>query len=72
MSLQTPESIKNFALKRWDALAAKKYDDGQARHGGLITQRDSLADLEEEIIDAWFYVQALRIKIGRVNANKPR
>ena len=67
MSLKTPEAIKNYALNRWDKLAAKKYDDGQARHGGLITQRDSLNDLEEEIIDAWFYVQALRIKIGRIN-----
>ena len=53
MSINTPEAIKNFALKRWDKLAAKKYDAGQAAHGGLITERDSIADLEEEIIDAW-------------------
>lgn len=67
MSINTPESIKNFALKRWDKLAAKKYDAGQAAHGGLITERDSIADLEEELIDAWFYIQAIRIKIGRIN-----
>jgi len=67
MSLKTPEAIKNFALNRWDKLAAKKYDAGQAEHGGLVTERDSLADLEGEIIDQWFYVQALRIKIGRIS-----
>jgi hypothetical protein len=67
MSINTPEAIKNFALKRWDKLAAKKYDAGQAAHGGLITERDSIADLEEEIIDAWFYIQAIRIKIGKIN-----
>jgi hypothetical protein len=67
MSINTPEAIKNFALKRWDKLAAKKYDAGQAAHGGLITERDSIADLEEELIDAWFYIQAIRIKIGKIN-----
>lgn len=65
--MNTPEAIKNFALKRWDKLAAKKYDAGQAAHGGLITERDSIADLEEELIDAWFYIQAIRIKIGKIN-----
>ena len=66
MEPNTPNQIKELALNRWDKLAGKKYDDGQARHGGLITDRDSISDLEEEIIDAWFYVQALRIKLGEI------
>lgn len=66
MDPKTPNEIKEFALNRWDKLAGKKYDDGQSRHGGLITDRESLDDLEEEIIDAWFYVQALRIKLGKI------
>jgi hypothetical protein len=66
MKLKTPNEIKEFALNRWDKLAGKKYDDGQSRHGGLLTDRDSLNDLEEEIIDAWFYVQSLRIKLGKI------
>ena len=42
--------------------ARAKYDAGQKEHGGLLIHRDCLAELEAELIDAWFYYQANAIK----------
>ena len=38
--------------------ARAKYDAGQAAWGGLLIHRDCLEELEQELIDAWFYYQA--------------
>ncbi len=61
---QTPEKIRDYALSRFNSLAPAKYDRGQQEHGGLITDRPMLQSLEEEIIDAFFYIQALRLKLN--------
>jgi len=58
----TPESIRDFALERFARLGKKKYDVGQTEHGGLITDRKLFDELEEEIIDMYFYLTAIRIK----------
>jgi hypothetical protein len=56
--LQKAEDIKIRALKRFHERAYEKYDAGQREHGGLITERVTLKDLEDEIIDLWFYLSA--------------
>ena len=56
--LQEAEDIKIRALKRFHERAYAKYDAGQREHGGLITERVTLKDLEDEIIDLWFYLSA--------------
>lgn len=49
----TPEQFANLITA-----ARAKYDAGQTAHGGILTHRDCLAELEQELIDAWFYYQA--------------
>ena len=56
--LAEAEKIKQRALERFKTRATAKYDAGQREHGGLITERVTLKDLEEEIIDLWFYLSA--------------
>ena len=58
-----PNEIRDIALVRFQNLAKEKYDKGQLEHGGIITDRCLVDELEKEIIDAWFYVQALRLKL---------
>ena len=60
-----PETFRDYALARFQESARRKYDKGQKEHGDYIVDRVELRDLEEEIMDLWFYVQALRIKLGR-------
>ncbi len=57
--------IKQDALDAFASKANRKYDAGQKEHGGLITERVSLEDLEDEIIDLWFYTRALREKLEK-------
>ena len=64
--LEEANRIRDNALDALAARAKEKYDKGQREHGGLITERVCLDDLEDEIIDLWFYVQALRTKISRI------
>ena len=42
--------------------AQQKYDQGQKEHGGFLPTDVSFNDLEEEIIDLWFYLQAMKSK----------
>lgn len=67
----TPNAIRDGALRRFQEIAKAKYDAGQREHGGLIIDRELLTELENEVIDLWFYVQGLRIKLGILNGNKP-
>ncbi len=43
--------------------AKAKYDAGQKEHGGFLPADVSMHDLEDEIIDAWFYIQAMKSKL---------
>jgi hypothetical protein len=47
-------------MQRFNELAPAKYDQGQAEHGGILIERDLVSDMEREVIDFWFYLQALR------------
>ena len=40
-----------------------KYMAGQEEHGGDLVQKVKLEHLEEEIIDLWHYVYALRLRL---------
>ena len=57
-----PEEIAKQSVDRFSALAKKKYLKGQAEHGGCLVNKVKLADLEDEIIDLWHYVYALRLR----------
>ena len=62
------EKLWDNSLARFAHLARKKYDAGQKEHGGYLADRVSLRDIEEELIDCWFYVQALKEKISEARA----
>ena len=55
--------IRSDAMDRFSSRVFHKYNKGQEEHGGLLTDRVCLDDLEDEIIDLWFYLQALKIKL---------
>jgi hypothetical protein len=63
----TPESFRDFSLARFLILAREKYNKGQAEHGGKVYERVTFSEVEEEIIDMWHYVQALRVKLNKLD-----
>jgi hypothetical protein len=65
--LAEAQNIKQRALDRFFSKASYKYDKGQAEHGGLITKRVTTGDLEDEIIDLWFYLSALGEKLDHLD-----
>ena len=71
MLLRKADRIKTEALDKFVNKAFRKYDKGQREHGGLITDRVTLEDLEDEIIDQWFYLASLKKKVesGSVDKN---
>ena len=58
-----PEEIARQSVERFRALATAKYMAGQEEHGGCLVDKVKLAHLEEEIIDLWHYVCALRLRL---------
>ena len=58
-----PEEIAKQSVERFKALATAKYMAGQEEHGGCLVDKVRLAHLEEEIIDLWHYVYALRLRL---------
>ena len=58
-----PEEIAKQSVARFKALATAKYMAGQEEHGGCLVDKVRLAHLEEEIIDLWHYVYALRLRL---------
>ena len=58
-----PEEIAKQSVDRFKALATAKYMSGQEEHGGCLVDKVKLAHLEEEIIDLWHYVYALRLRL---------
>ena len=60
----TPEEIAKKSVDRFNELATAKYLAGQAEHGGCLPEKVSLAHIEEEVLDIWHYLQALKIRLG--------
>ena len=58
-----PEEIAKQSVDRFKALATAKYMAGQGEHGVCLVDKVRLAHLEEEIIDLWHYVYALRLRL---------
>ena len=58
-----PEEIAKQSVDRFKALATAKYMAGQEEHGGCLVDKVKLGHLEEEIIDLWHYVYALRLRL---------
>ena len=65
--LEEANRIKNQAIDAFSSKAFQKYDAGQQEHGGLLTNRVSFGDLEDEIIDLWFYLQALKERLAKAS-----
>ena len=61
----TPEEIAKKSVDRFNKLATVKFMAGQAEHGGNLVNKVRLENAEEEIIDLWFYIQALRLRLGK-------
>lgn len=59
------ESMERFLNK-----ARAKYDKGQKEHGGLLPVDVKINDLEDEVIDQWFYLQAIKTKINNLCPEK--
>lgn len=58
---QKAEQLRERILTRFIQLARNKYDDGQQRHGGLLSTKSNLIyEAEMEAIDSVFYLGALR------------
>ena len=59
---------RDSALVRFQEMAAAKYEAGQKEHGGNLWEKPGLLDnMEEEVIDAWFYIQALKQQQNLLN-----
>ena len=61
----TPEEIAKRSVDRFNELATAKYMAGQDEHGGNLVNKVRLEYAEEEIIDLWHYIQALRLRLGK-------
>ena len=52
------------SLERFQEMGAKKYKAGQKEHGGNLWQKPGMLDnMEEEVVDMWHYIQALRVQL---------
>lgn len=60
--LKTPDGIRDYSIDRFNQLAGEKYDKGQSEHGGLLARTVTFERMEEEILDMWHYLMALRLK----------
>lgn len=61
----TPEEIRDRQIEKFRLLAKVKFDKGQQEHGGVLTEQVNWKDLEDEVIDLWFYVCSLREKMEK-------
>jgi len=50
------------ALAKFVTHATEKFIIGQKEHGGDITDRHLVAELQRELIDAWFYSEGIKKK----------
>ena len=60
----TPEEIAKRSVDRFNELATAKYMAGQDEHGGCLVDKVCIAHMEEEVLDIWHYLQALKIRLG--------
>jgi hypothetical protein len=58
-----PEEIAKRSVDRFNELATAKYLAGQKEHGGCLVNKVCLDHMEEELVDCWHYLQALKIRL---------
>ncbi len=63
LQLKKAGQFRDFALALFMTKAKKKYDKGQTEHGGFLPRDVQFLDMEDEIIDMWFYYQAMKAKV---------
>ena len=66
----TPTSFRDWSLCRFQIKAKEKYDKGQDEHGGNVCDRITIDEIEEEVIDMWHFLQALRVKLKLVDPDE--
>lgn len=63
------EILRDEAIARFTEKATSKFNAGIREHnpngGNDLEDRATFADLEDEIIDLWYYVQGLKRRIHR-------
>ena len=57
------QQLRDDAIARFSKRASAKYDKGQAVYNDYLVDRVSLDDMEDEIIDLWFYLQAFKERL---------
>jgi hypothetical protein len=62
--------FRDECMVRFMEKARVKYDKGQKEHGGLLPLDVRMNDLEDEVIDQWFYLQAIKTKINNLCPEK--
>jgi len=68
MSERTPDEIRDEAIQDFTLKAYAKFNCGQDEHGGNLDTRVRFRDIDDEIIDLWFYVQSMKAKYGAKQA----
>ena len=68
--MNTPESFRDQALADFQKKAFEKYNKGQIEHGGFLPDRADFDDIEEEIIDCWFYIRGMRQRLERLKSSQ--
>ncbi len=64
--------FKKASIKLFMDKADDKYNKGQEEHGGYLPFDVTFKDLEDEIIDMWFYVQAMKLKVAKFSGSRGR
>tara|TARA_R100000808_G_scaffold2522_1_gene9915 strand:+ start:4282 stop:4503 length:222 start_codon:yes stop_codon:yes gene_type:complete len=62
MNTRTPDEIRDDSIKRFNELAADKFDQGQKEHGTCLDDTVDFNKMEEEVLDLWFYLQSMKRK----------
>jgi hypothetical protein len=60
---RTPDEIRDAAIAHFIERAVPKFNKGQKEHGGSCDQRANFEELENEIIDLWFYMMSMKHKL---------
>ena len=63
------EILRDEAIARFTEKATSKFNAGIREHNATgendLEDRATFADLEDEVIDLWFYIQALKRRIHK-------
>jgi hypothetical protein len=64
--------FKKASIRLFMDKAEDKYNKGQEEHGGYLPFDVIFKDLEDEIIDMWFYIQAMKLKVAKFSGSRGR